>query len=93
MPETTTPSEPRGPIRTCVGCRRRRPQAELHRCVLVDAATPLVSRAAPGRGAWICGPDCLDPARKGRGFQRAWRRDLPHDLFDRLRIELTHTND
>ncbi len=93
MTETTTPSEPHVPIRRCVGCRRSRPQAELHRCVLVDASTPTVSRTAAGRGAWICGVDCLDTARRNRGFQRAWRCDIPDDLFDRLRAELIPTND
>ena len=92
MTGMTTPSERRAPIRTCVGCRERRPQDELVRCVLTDAG-PLVSRTAPGRGAWLCGPGCLEPARRSRGFQRAWRRDVPPDLFDRLRTELTPTND
>ena len=93
MPETTAPSDPHVPIRRCVGCRRSRPQADLCRCVLDDAATVRVSRTAPGRGAWICGPDCLEPARRNRGFQRAWRSDIPPDLFDRLRAELIPTTD
>ena len=86
--ETTTGSDRRVPIRTCVGCRERRPQPELHRCTLAPDGSPRVSRAAPGRGAWICGPECLEPARRSRGFERAWRRPLAPHVFDELRALL-----
>jgi len=92
MTGTTTPSDPRRPIRTCVGCRSRRPQDELHRCVLDADGAARISRTAPGRGAWICGAGCLDAARRNRGFQRAWRTDVPPDTFDRLRTELSEPN-
>ena len=79
------------PRRTCVGCRRTAPAAELVRL----RWTPLgleVGRG-PGRGAWLCGSDpvaCLDrvarrPAlaralrapvhRRRHGLRRHWRRD------------------
>ena len=63
-----------GPIRTCVGCRERRPQAMLAR-LAIDGAEKrpriLVDQAGkmPGRGAWLCAahPDCLAKALlKGR---------------------------
>jgi predicted RNA-binding protein YlxR (DUF448 family) len=37
-----------------------------------------VGRGAPGRGAWLCGVECFDLARKRRGaFERAWRSASP----------------
>jgi len=61
--------------------------------VLADDGTATVSRIAAGRGGWICGPDCLEAARRTRGFDRAWRRPAPPDVFDQLRAHLNeHTN-
>lgn len=87
--ETTTLSDRSAPTRTCVGCRERRPQNELHRCAITADGVPLVSRTAPGRGAWICGTACLDAARRARGFERAWRRPVPGRVFDQLRALLS----
>ncbi|MGK2868084.1 MAG: YlxR family protein [Mycobacterium sp.] len=71
---------PDGPVRTCVGCRKRELAVELLRvaavpdgpgncAVTVDAAGNL-----PGRGAWLH-PDqqCLDAALRRRAFVRALR--------------------
>ncbi|MGB1380712.1 MAG: YlxR family protein [Ilumatobacteraceae bacterium] len=72
------------PIRSCVGCRARRPAVELLRCVVDDSGMVSVSRTAGGRGAWICGSGCLAAARRSRGFQRAWRCDVGDEVFDGL---------
>ena len=76
-----------GPIRSCVGCRRRRPQAELIRIVrcpdgtasvdsgTLEAVTP-GRRAArvPGRGAYVCRDEhCADKAAKSGALSRALR--------------------
>ncbi|MGA1747655.1 MAG: YlxR family protein [Ilumatobacteraceae bacterium] len=74
-----------GPHRTCVGCRRSRPQAELIRCV--HSGSPSVSRTAPGRGAWVCGIDCARIARAG-SFERAWRRPVGDKELAKLLTEL-----
>ncbi|MFV0307095.1 MAG: YlxR family protein [Desertimonas sp.] len=71
------------PERTCVGCRRRRPQAGLVRVVLTPDGHAVVSRTAPGRGAWLCArdagikPECLALGLRRHGFQRSWRRPVP----------------
>lgn len=83
------PSDPHVPIRTCVGCRQRRPQAELLRCVLGADGVVRVDRVAPGRGAWVCGPACIEPARRRRAFDRAWRTVVPAGAIERLADELT----
>jgi hypothetical protein len=68
----------RVPLRTCVGCRRRRPRSELVRLVAgVSGAVILdVPARAPGRGAYLCrdqGPACLGAALRRRGLSRSLR--------------------
>jgi uncharacterized protein len=86
----TRPGEPHVPIRTCIGCRERRPQTELLRCVLADVGTILVDRTAPGRGAWLCGPGCLTEPHQRRAFDRAWRTKVSPAAIDRVILELTN---
>jgi predicted RNA-binding protein YlxR (DUF448 family) len=68
-----------GPVRTCVGCRKRELAVELLRVVAVGgngdcAVTVDTARKLPGRGAWLH-PDqeCLDAAIRRRAFARALR--------------------
>ncbi len=67
------------PVRTCVGCKSRKAQANLIRItcshdgvLLLDSAQKL-----PGRGAYLC-PEvaCLTLACKKRAFDRAFRRSI-----------------
>ena len=71
---------PKGPVRTCVGCRKRELAVELLRVVAVDdgngecAVTVDSARKLPGRGAWLHpDPQCLDAAIRRRAFVRALR--------------------
>lgn len=64
------------PIRTCVGCRRQAPRAELLRVVLSDDGEVAVDPSAhlPGRGAWLHESQaCLEQAERKRAFGRALR--------------------
>ncbi|CAJ1506282.1 YlxR family protein [[Mycobacterium] burgundiense] len=79
-----------GPVRTCVGCRRRELAVDLLRvvadcsgdderqhgvAVMVDTAGNL-----PGRGAWLHpDPQCLQEALRRRAFVRALRITGPPD--------------
>ena len=68
-----------GPVRTCVGCRKRELAVELLRVVAVDgngdhAVTVDTARQLPGRGAWLHPEQaCLDAAIRRRAFVRALR--------------------
>lgn len=74
------PDSSSGPVRTCVGCRKRELAVELLRvvarstgngnyAVIVDQAESL-----PGRGAWLHpGHQCLQQAIGRRAFTRALR--------------------
>ncbi|MEE6166229.1 YlxR family protein [Mycolicibacterium sp. 120322] len=69
-----------GPVRTCVGCRKRELANELFRVVAVIdgngqcAVTVDTTTSLPGRGAWLH-PDrqCVQVAIQRRAFVRALR--------------------
>ncbi|MCV7415395.1 YlxR family protein [Mycolicibacterium litorale] len=83
----STTDNPPGPVRTCVGCRKRELAAELLRvAAVVDgngkcAATVDTTGNLPGRGAWLH-PDqqCLHAAIRRRAFVRALRITGSPDL-------------
>ena len=75
-----------GPVRTCIGCRRRELAVELLRVVAVAtghggfAVTVDTAGNLPGRGAWLH-PDqrCLRAAIRRRAIGRALRITGPLD--------------
>lgn len=71
------PTARRLPLRTCVGCRRQRPQGELLRVTAGVDGRLTTSRVAPGRGAWLCADGgCTTRATTTKAFQRAFRRPV-----------------
>jgi predicted RNA-binding protein YlxR (DUF448 family) len=69
-----------GPVRTCVGCRKRELAVELLRVVAVStgngkyAVTVDAAGSLPGRGAWLHPvPQCAREAIRRRAFARALR--------------------
>jgi hypothetical protein len=80
-----------GPVRTCIGCRRRELAVELLRVVAVPtgngeyAVTVDTAGNLPGRGAWLH-PDqqCLGAAIRRRAFGRALRITGPPDTSEAL---------
>ena len=66
------------PVRTCVGCGRKAPQADLVRFAARDGrlvADP--ARRLPGRGAYTCrSAGCFERARTRRAFARTLRRSV-----------------
>jgi N utilization substance protein A len=66
------------PVRTCAGCGRRAPQAELQRFTAPDGTLrPDVGRKAPGRGVYTCRTAaCVERARSRGAFVRALRRPV-----------------
>lgn len=85
-PEGEHASIERGVVRTCVGCRTRRPSTDLVRCTLRDG-TVAVDGPSDGRGAWLCRRSlvgCARDALRRRGFQRAWRTELDDGLVEQI---------
>ena len=79
-----------GPVRTCIGCRRRAPAAELVRLRL--EAGRIVIEGGIGRGASIHAlASCLERASKSGAFARAFKRSAgeiglpePGEFLERL---------
>jgi uncharacterized protein len=69
----------RVPIRTCAGCGRKAPKAELVRFVARGGVlTP--GRSVPGRGVYTCRRlACFERASTRRAFSRTLRRTVKVD--------------
>ena len=87
--------EPRPPVRTCLGCGKKQTKALLRRLVLDEKNQPLLDRSqgAPGRGAYLCGPGCLQAAVKRKAFQRAFKKNVALDVTHLEAAFLRQTND
>jgi predicted RNA-binding protein YlxR (DUF448 family) len=88
-----TPTAPRGPERTCVGCRAVRPKRELLRIVLPAEGPVAVDPTGKrnGRGAYLCrdrGTTCLAQARRRRALVRALRTTSDRIDWDALATDL-----
>ncbi|WP_081491247.1 YlxR family protein [Mycolicibacterium phlei] len=94
-----TPDAPVGPVRTCIGCRKRELAVELLRVVAVgnvdgagnglSAVAVDPARRLPGRGAWLHPtPRCLEAAVRRRAFGRALRITGSPDVS----AVITHVN-
>ena len=78
------------PERTCVACGDKKPKPALVRVARSPQGTISIDPTgkAPGRGAYICGPDCWDTAL-GRGrLSRSLGRSLSVSELETLRVEL-----
>ena len=91
LADTSEPSP--GPVRTCVGCRRRSARSVLLRVVAVEvdgvwSVVPDPGHKLAGRGASLHpDPACFGLAERRRAFVRALRRAGPLSL-DPLRDHL-----
>lgn len=58
------------PERSCVACRRRRPQAEFRRVARTAQGWVLETGPRTGRGAYLCAdsPACWQPKKLRRAF-------------------------
>lgn len=76
----------RGPERTCVGCDRRRVQAELVRFSGGPGGLRVHLERGTGRGAYCCpDPRCLERTVKRKALQRAFGGELDPLSVQRLR--------
>jgi predicted RNA-binding protein YlxR (DUF448 family) len=67
------------PQRSCVGCGRKAPKAELVRFV-ADGGRLAAGEARPGRGAYTCRRlSCFERAVARRAFNRTLRRTVDVD--------------
>lgn len=79
------------PMRSCCGCREKKPKRELVRVVRSpqgEVSFDVTGRKA-GRGVYIC-PDkaCLHKAIKSRALSRALECEIPDEVYARLEGEI-----
>ena len=68
-----------GAVRTCAGCGRKAPQAELLRFVAVEGVLTH-SPQGPGRGVYTCRRlACFERARERHAFNRTLRQTVRVD--------------
>ncbi|MFH1132423.1 MAG: YlxR family protein [Pseudomonadota bacterium] len=74
-----------GPVRTCVGCKKRRKKSELLRLIADSRGHLQVSQGAPGRGMYVCpNEDCISEALRGSNVKHALRRGVATIAADRF---------
>lgn len=79
MPALPAPERQTAPERTCVGCGRKAPQAELVRFAARDGAL-VPGGGVPGRGAYTCRRlACFERAVSRRSFNRVLRQTVTID--------------
>lgn len=79
------------PMRSCCGCREKKPKRELIRVVRSpegEVSFDITGRKA-GRGVYIC-PDkaCLLKAIKSKALSRALECEIPEEVYSRLEGEI-----
>lgn len=90
------------PMRKCNGCGEMKPKKELVRVVKApdikdeegnvispgEISLDLVGKK-PGRGAYVCNNiECLRAARKARRIERAFRCQIPSQVYDAIEEEM-----
>jgi predicted RNA-binding protein YlxR (DUF448 family) len=79
------------PIRTCVGCLRRRPKRDLLRLALT--ARGVRAGACGGRGLYLCRSEsCLDMAWKRKSLGRHLARRLSNNEVAEIREMISGQN-
>lgn len=80
------------PVRRCVGCGEGKPKKELVRITRKpdgEICLDPTGRMA-GRGAYICKtPACLAKARKKNSLERAFKAQVPPQVYEKLEAELS----
>jgi uncharacterized protein len=75
-----TAAERHIPVRTCAGCGRRAPKAELVRLVARDGVLVEAAPGAPGRGVYTCRRlSCFERAASRRAFARTLKTSVHVD--------------
>ncbi len=79
------------PMRSCCGCREKKPKRELIRVVRSpegEVSFDITGRKA-GRGVYLCNDKaCLSKAIKSRALARALECEIPEEVYERLEGEM-----
>jgi len=78
-------------MRKCLGCNEMKPKRELIRAVRSPEGAVSLDRTgkANGRGAYMCpDPECFKKLRKRRGLERAFKCQVPVEVYEALEAQL-----
>ena len=76
------------PVRTCIGCKCKKPKKEMIRIVRTPDRKIIIDETGKksGRGAYLCGDvKCLDIAFKENSLNKSLKQDIPLQILDELR--------
>lgn len=79
------------PQRKCIACQDREAKKQLVRIVKNKEGQIFVDLTgkANGRGAYICNDtECLEKAIKTKALSRAFKIEIPQEVYDKLREEI-----
>ncbi|MCL2495402.1 MAG: YlxR family protein [Oscillospiraceae bacterium] len=80
------------PMRKCLGCNEMKPKRELIRVVRSPEGAISLDKTgkANGRGAYVCpNPECFKKLRKRKSLERAFKCQIPAEVYEGLEGELT----
>lgn len=80
------------PLRKCLGCNEMKPKKELLRVVRNSQGIISIDTTgkAQGKGAYICdSKQCFEKAKETKAFNRAFKSDVPEEIYEGLMKELT----
>ena len=84
------------PQRTCMGCNQKKDKKELIRIVKNKEGQIFLDPIgkANGRGAYICkDAECLKKAIKSKALNRAFKIEVPNEVYENLLEELQKYED
>lgn len=76
------------PLRTCIGCKEKKPKKELVRIVKNKDGEIFIDRTgkADGRGAYICdSAECLEKIIKSKRLEKVLEITIPEEVYNKLR--------
>lgn len=80
------------PMRMCCGCNERKAKSDLVRVVKDSEGNLFLDRTGKknGRGAYLCpNADCLTKAIRSKRMDKCLDAQIPDELYQRLREELS----
>ena len=81
-------------LRMCIVCRDRSDKKELVRVVRNKNGEVFLDKTgkANGRGAYVCkSKDCFDKLKKTRTLNRAFKCEIPLEIYEKLGEEIENS--
>ncbi|MCC5909842.1 MAG: YlxR family protein [Clostridiaceae bacterium] len=79
------------PLRKCIGCNEMIPKKQLIRVVRNKEGETSIDTTgkAHGRGAYVCNnKDCFKKINKTKALNRAFKCEIPQEIYERLTKEI-----